>query len=277
MFTPLFKRCAVTLYGLAACLLLAGNTHAEKTDNSDNTDAIVYHGEAYALDDPTTLIYREEHQLQLRNGLPYQREVNYFDAEGKKIAQKENRYFNNAAAPDFRLHDLRNNYREQALYNDDGSLTLSLQESDGQEWQKSRIKNLPDNLIIDAGFDEFVRRHWQALLAGDQVNFSFASAARQDLVSFRLQKTSANEQQLVLSMRLQSRLLSWLLDPIELTYERPTQRLLRYRGLSNILDEQGNSYKADIRYQYPAAMPVNASSGDTSSDDTHSGSAANDQ
>ncbi|MCD8522185.1 MAG: hypothetical protein LRY66_15315 [Saccharospirillaceae bacterium] len=248
MITPLLKHCAAILSGLAAFLPVAGNAQ------TGDTDVMVYYGEAYALDEPTTLIYREEHRLQLRDGKPYQRDVNYFDAEGKMIAQKENRYFNNAAAPDFRLQDLRNNYREQALYNDDGSLTLGLQESDGQAWQEKRIKSLPDDLIIDAGFDEFVRRHWQTLLAGKQVTFSFASAARQDLVNFRLQTQSADEHRLVLSMRLQSRMLSWLLSPIELTYDRQSQRLLRYRGLSNILDEQGNSYQADIRYQYPAAV-----------------------
>lgn len=248
MFTPLLKHCAAILSGLAAFLPVAGNAQ------TGDTGVMVYYGEAYALDEPTRLIYREEHRLQLRDGKPYQRDVNYFDAEGKKIAQKKNQYFNNIAAPDFHLSDLRNNYREQAIYNDDGSLTLSLLEDGDQAWRTTRINNLPDDLIIDAGFDEFVRRHWQALLAGKQINFNFASAARQDLIGFRLKKSTANKQQLVLSMRLQSRMLSWLLNPIELTYDRQNQRLLRYRGLSNILDEQGNSYKADIHYQYPEAV-----------------------
>ncbi len=93
------------------------------------------------------------------------------------------------------------------------------------------------------------------MLSGKEVSFSFASAARQDLVGFRLERTSLDDRQLVLSMRLKSRLLAWLLDPIELTYERDSQRLLRYRGLSNMMDSAGNTYHTDIRYEYPGDCP----------------------
>lgn len=232
--------------------LLAGlifNVQAEATD------VMMYSGTAYSLDNPQQLLYCEKHRLQRRNGEPYRRTVSYFDASGKLIAKKENQYFSNPAAPDFRLQDLRRHYHEQARYKDDGSLLLILQEDSAAEEQKTRLTDLPENLVIDAGFDEFVRRHWQSLLSGKEVSFSFASAARQDLVNFRLEKTSLDERQLVLSMRLKSRLLAWLLDPIELTYERDSQRLLRYRGLSNIMDNSGNTYLADIRYEYPGACP----------------------
>ncbi len=219
------------------------------------TEVMIYSGKAYAPDNPRQLLYCEKHLLQLRGDKPYRRNVSYFNADGKLIAQKENQYFSNPAAPDFRLQDLRHHYHEQARYNDDGSLLLSLQENSAAEEQKTLLTELPENLVIDAGFDEFVRLHWQSLLSGKEVSFSFASAARQDIVNFRLEKTSLDDRQLVLSMRLKSRLLAWLLDPIELTYERDSQRLLRYRGLSNIMDSTGNTYHADIRYEYPGDCP----------------------
>ncbi len=126
---------------------------------ADATDIMIYSGKAYALDNPQQLLYCEKHHLQLRDDEPYRRNVNYFDASGKLIAQKENQYFSNPAAPDFRLQDLRHHYHEQARYNDDGSLVLTLQENPAEEEQKTRLTNLPENLVIDAGFDEFVRRH----------------------------------------------------------------------------------------------------------------------
>src|SRR5690606_41863725 len=91
---------------------------------------------------------------------------------------------------------------------------------------------------------------WQALQQGKRVDFHFASAARQDLIRFRLEPQASDNNELVLSMRLSSRLLAWLLDPIELTYDKNSQRLLRYKGLTNIQDDNCTTYKADIEYLY---------------------------
>ena len=171
-------------------------------------------------------------------------------ADDELIATKENQYYQNAAAPSFHLQDLRSNYREQAHYNNDGSLELSVQEGAAAKIQSKRINDLPEDLIVDAGFDDFVRRHWSELETGKSVSFSFASAARLDLIDFRLQQKNINKDNLVLSMRLNSRLIAWLLDPIELTYNRQTKRLMHYRGLSNIQDGEGNTYSTDIRYHF---------------------------
>lgn len=228
-------------------------------------EVITYSGKAYSMDDSRTLLYCEEHQLKLLNDEPYKRQVRYFDSNNNLIAEKENNYFSNPAAPEFSFHDKRHNYYEQARYNDDGSLTLILKEDNDSQSQKIQAGDLPDNLIIDAGFDEFVRRHWQSLLSGQTVSFSFASVARLDLISFRLKKIADDDQKLVLSMRLESRLLAWLLDPIELTYDRNNRNLLRYRGLSNIMDTNGETYSADIRYDYSSGCQSSPSSATGSS------------
>ncbi len=211
-------------------------------NDGETTEKIIkqlnYVGYAYDLNDNNRLLYREEHKLQLLNGQPCTRSVKYFSATDELIVIKENQYYQNAAAPSFHLQDLRSNYREQAHYNNDGSLELSAQENAEANIQSKRFNNLPDNLIVDAGFDDFVRRHWSELEAGKSVSFSFASAARLDLIDFRLQQKNIDKDNLVLSMRLNSRLIAWLLDPIELTY------------LSNIKDGKGNTYSTDIHYQF---------------------------
>lgn len=220
--------------------------HAE----SVATEVIHYVGNAYDLNNANSLLYKEEHQLTLINGKPSMREVIYRSSTNELMVKKTNRYSENASAPEFDLQDLRSGYREQAHYNREGGLVLSVQENQQASVQTKTLNTLPNNLIIDAGFDDFVRKHWAELEAGKNVSFSFASAARLDLIDFRLLKKDSNENELVLSMRLKSRLLAWLLDPIELTYDKQSQRLMRYRGLSNIQDVNGDSYSADIRYQY---------------------------
>jgi len=41
-----------------------------------------------------------------------------------------------------------------------------------------------------------------------------------------------------------------LIDPIELTYDRDEQRLRRFKGLSNLKTDSGDSQKVEIHYNY---------------------------
>ena len=75
--------------------------------------------------------------------------------------------------------------------------------------------------------------------------------SRLEWVNFRLIPLEREDGKLTVEMRLSSRLLSWLLDPVKLTYDEETQRLLTYRGLTNIRNKDGEGIKAEIRYTYP--------------------------
>jgi hypothetical protein len=229
------------------CLLMLPMLLQAVPVSATTTSVLEYTGTARDINDSNRVLYRESHRLTLQNQRPVSREVEYHDANGRLLATKTNRYGDNAAIPEFTLTDARKEYREQAVFQGD-ELTLSLTEQ-GNSSRKT-FRELPDDLIIDAGFDDFVRQHWPALINGERVDFHFASAARQDLIRFRLEPQASDNNELVLSMRLSSRLLAWLLDPIELTYDKTSQRLLRYKGLTNIQDDTGTTFKAMIDYQY---------------------------
>lgn len=218
------------------------------------TISLDYIGEAYDLEQPDKLLYREQHSLTQRRDnqgklIPVTRQVEYFSADGELIAEKTNQYTNAATQPDFILKDLRHNYSEQSEQLAKG-WRLTLLEN-GTTSSKV-IDDFDYELVIDAGFDDFIRKHWQALSAGKTVPFSFASVARQTSVNFEVEASNPErlQQPLKITMTLRSSLLSWLLDPIKLEYQRSTQRLLRYRGLSNIQDNDQQGQQVDIRYRY---------------------------
>ena len=218
------------------------------------TISLDYIGEAYDLEQPDKLLYREQHSLTQRRDnqeklIPVTRQVEYFSADGELIAEKTNQYPNAATQPDFILKDLRHNYSEQSEQLAKG-WRLTLLENGATS--SKVIDDFDYELVIDAGFDDFIRKHWQALSAGKTVPFSFASVARQNSVNFEVEASNPErlQQPLKITMTLRSSLLSWLLDPIELEYQRSTQRLLRYRGLSNIQDNDQQGQQVDIRYRY---------------------------
>ena len=259
---------AVLALILALCLSLTTNA-AEAVESKSLThtkdQSIHYSGTAYSLDNDQ-ILYREDHTLTMKDGQPIERTTLYYDADNQLFAEKNNRYrsqFNNSdsnnsdsnntgsdnsATPDFMLTDDRYGYSESM-------------EQDGKRWRVeykepeesgNKILSQPDYTpVIDAGFDEFVRAHWNDLMEGDTVNFSFAVPSRLEWIDFRLIPLAQKDGTLTVEMRLKSRWIAWLLDPVFLTYDIKSKRLLTYRGLTNIRTMNGDGIKAEIRYTYP--------------------------
>lgn len=216
---------------------------------SANADESVlsYRGDAFDLESGK-LLYTEHHRLTLNDGTPVKRETRYQDGDTNEFARKENTYHDDPAIPDFNLTDTRYGYREEVI-RDGGKWLVSFSEPD--ESDDGRLGK-PDYIpVIDAGFDEFVRAEWSKLIEDKTVRFSFAVPSRLEWVNFRLIPLKKDEETLTVEMRLSSRLLSWLLDPVRLTYDIESRRLLTYRGLTNIRDKDGEGIQAEIRYTYP--------------------------
>ncbi len=112
--------------------------------------------------------------------------------------------------------------------------------------------NDPDtNAVIDAGFDNFVRLQWQDLAEGEEVRFPFRLLGREDPIKMRASKaTGCEDGNLCLEIELDSWLLGNFVDPIQLTYEEGSQRLLRFQGISNLRNDQGRRQNVEILYQY---------------------------
>ena len=64
-------------------------------------------------------------------------------------------------------------------------------------------------------------------------------------------RTAGTCAQVCLQIELDSWLLGMLVDPFELTYDRGSRRLLRFTGVSNLKDGEGQSQQVDIHYRYP--------------------------
>jgi hypothetical protein len=259
--TSVVKLVIVPVLALGLSLTTNAAEAAESKNLHHTKDqSIRYSGTAYSLDD-NQVLYREDHTLTMKDGQPIERTTLYYDADNQLFAEKNNRYrsqFNNPdsnntdsdspATPDFMLTDDRYGYSESM-------------EQDGKRWRVeykepkesgNKILSKPDYTpVIDAGFDEFVRAHWNDLMKGDTVNFSFAVPSRLEWIDFRLIPLAQKDGTLTVEMRLKSRWIAWLLDPVFLSYDIKSKRLLTYRGLTNIRTIDGDGIKAEIRYTYP--------------------------
>jgi hypothetical protein len=224
----------------------AGYTQA--TERSTQTT-----GEAYDMDSGE-LLYRETHCVSSDES---EREVFYSDGDGKLLARKLVDYRSGATTPSFEQQNFYSSELIRVALRED-ELTMVIVDADSLE-ARSEVSLQTGNdlpVVIDAGFDAFVRQHWDSLVAGEQHQFQFPFADRESLVELRIGRLGcsydSNSDQ-CFRLDLANWFLRMLVAPIELGYDSDNRRLMRYRGLSNIGDVNGNGLVVDLRYDYPDA------------------------
>jgi len=160
--------------------------------------------------------------------------VDYRDSSGQLIASKELNYSTGLTQPALLMKDYRT-----------GTNT-----SVGSQYR--------EGLVVDAGFDNFVRHQWDVLAAGDTVKFPFLVAGFEEPLNMRAylnRSRSCGDEELCLEISLDSWLLGFLVEPIHLVYSRNNRTLLSYQGLSNIRGENSESLIVDIQYLYTEQTP----------------------
>lgn len=210
----------------------------------------IHHFEAVAYRlDSEQLLYNEAHRQCLQSGRLRYGTIHYTDPAGAPFAEKWLDYAAGVATPDFQLSDRRARYSEGARRR--GS-KVELNRRSGSAAIERATVSLPDNAVIDSGFDEFVRTHIGQLLQGRPVKLKFLVAGELDSFSFKaheLKKVQWNGRAAYhLRVEHDSFFVRMLLAPILLWYDAETMRLLEYRGISNIKDENGARFDARIVY-----------------------------
>ena len=182
-------------------------------------------GEARSLKDGE-LRYREYHHCsEDRSNC----QVLYKDVEGALFARKNIDYSQSLSSPSLVVEDLREG-RTQLIEGD-----------------------VEEELVVDAGFDNYVRERWAELSRGETVRFPFLIAGRDSPVSMKARQDGEEDcadGDLCLAVSLDAWLLSMLVQPIQLVYDSD-RRLMQYRGISNIRDAEGRSQEVRIDYEYP--------------------------
>jgi hypothetical protein len=208
-----------------------------------------YQGSAYAADDER-LLYREAHWLYSENGVEH-RLVVYTCPDGEPFVRKSVDTAPGAATPDVDLFDGRGGYREGVRTQDGRREVFAQADARSPERRAPLPLPAPPNAVIDAGFDAFVREHWD-LLSGAGVSpvpFLVPSQLRYVNFSARLLTEGHADGADIRWFRLS--LASWYgfaLPHIDVGYDAQTHELREYRGLSNIRDAVGRNLSVRIRF-----------------------------
>jgi hypothetical protein len=213
--------------------------------------SVEYLGIATTLDGRVEL-YRERHRVERDRDGRGTRVVVYECPDGRPYARKVVRYADWAGAPDFDLLDARDGWRERVETVGDRRRVSVRERAGGRE--RSAELSVPDQLVVDAGFDDFVRLHWDRLVAGERVDFAFLVPSRLEVMRFRVRRqgetTIDGEPALVIRLGLGA-WYAFMLPHIDVTYLEAGRRLARFEGLTNQRTPGGGHVSA--RIDFPSA------------------------
>ena len=186
----------------------------------------------------TKLMYTESHWTTSENSILKNRTVLYRCADGTPFARKEINYASSAYAPTFSFKDSRFNYQEGLRWQNGSPQVWFIRDGKSQE----KLLKASINLVADAGFDAFIKSRWPALIAAQTQSLDFALPSRLTSYGFNLQLINSLAYKSEPAHSFKLGLQSWLgfIAPnIEVIYGHNSKRLLRFKGLSNILNDQG--------------------------------------
>lgn len=110
-----------------------------------------------------------------------------------------------------------------------------------------------------------MRSQWAQLTAGKAVTASFFVPSRLDTITVSIAPVPREECEqasgevlcLVVKPAGMLRVVGWFVEPLRLAYDLERQRLQMFRGLSNLLDDEGNPQDVVVLFEYDA-VPASA-------------------
>jgi len=199
------------------------------------------------------LLYREVHwRRDAAEGA--ERWVLYQCADGRPFARKHLPASADPQARGYTLEDRRSGQKAD-VEAASGRVSIAWKEDAGSP-PVQRELDLPTGAVIDAGFDAAVRLHWQALMRGERVTLPFLVPARQRYFPVQVRRTGPQRWQGIDAQSIEVSLDTWyggIAPRLALVYASADQRLLEFRGTSNLRDQRGAYPQVTVRFIAAAA------------------------
>jgi len=223
---------------------------AALTTVATGSATMIEHYEGIAFDHNNHELYRESHWLSGNDGAR-QRLVLYTCPDGKPFARKRVREAGNSEAPGFELDDGRSAYREGVRMVDGGQREVFVRARNGGV-EKQATLDPQRNVVIDTGFDAFIRDRWDSLKPGARETLDFLVPSQLDTIELVVRRLEDDELAGTPVRRYRLELMAWYafaVPAIDIAYDADTRLLREYKGIANIRDNSGRNL--DVRIEFP--------------------------
>ncbi len=220
---------------------------------SNDTSLWEFTGKAFDINNDDVLLYKERHQVEgqcvSNTWQPMSHQVEYFKpGEDSAFASKTLSYSESLLRPSFDFRQPGFDERMVVANREDRQLEITWNTNKGEK--KTFTATVDQNVVADAGFDNFVRRNWPKIQNDQAVDFRFLATTRGEHYAFVLEQTSDSRvnADVVMEIRPSGFVTRFLVDPIILGYTSEGA-LTDYVGLTNVRENEDQHYTAHIRYQ----------------------------
>ena len=183
----------------------------------------------------------------------------YTCPDGKAFARKHVWNQPNARAPDFEFDDARDGFNEGVRTQNGARRVFARARADAVE--RSAVFATGNDTVIDAGFDAFVRSHWDTLADSSALPISFLVPSRLAPLKFSVRNVGDERIDGRDARRFRLVLASWyggFLPHIDVVYDMSSHALLRYEGIGNI--RGADARNLDVRIDFPPTEHTNDAS-----------------
>jgi hypothetical protein len=213
--------------------------------NLNVISALTLKGVAKSIDGKEVL-YSEEHQIELdEKGHNKNIRTRYLKPDGRLFATMESDFSKNKLVPEIKFEDLRFNRKEFLLIE---SEKLAFKKKIGSQDEATKYLPLLPKSVAGQGFDNFIKINFEELTKGE-VALDFGVLSEMDIYSFKAYKKESDASSTQFGISLTNPFLRMFAKELVVTYDPKTKQLLRYRGLSNILDDQSSRQNVQIDYE----------------------------
>lgn len=224
---------------------ILGATFSQIASAEESFNKVV--GTAYSVK-TGALLYRETHTI----GANGKHDVEYSEPDGLVFGHKVIDESQSKIAPSFTQVNERNGERIEVNSNSK-NIIVHYQKNKDAKVKTTDIPYKP-GMIVDAGFNAFVKEYWQSLENDTKMDVQFIAPSRQSTVGFTVSrslcKPDTQKGAECFALTPDSWVVRMLIDPILLAYDPETKRLLRFTGRANIADKNGDYKAVDIQYHY---------------------------
>lgn len=207
-------------------------------------------GEAFDAESQA-LVYTESHHWSAND----EHQVIYREPNGDIFAEKSIVYGDQPAVPDIWQYNQRIDETFKTNKTADGLLEAHYSRA-GNDASKSGLFTISDFMVVDAGFHPFVAKHWRALVAGDKLEIQYLLPTRMRAVTLDISRVKCVDKEatdVCLMITASNWFIALLAKPLQLVYELETQKLIEFRGKSNIAGKTGDYHRVKIVYRYAAS------------------------
>jgi hypothetical protein len=200
------------------------------------------------------VLYREAHFVYQAQGEQRQL-VMYRCPNGATFARKLLHDSPASASPAFDFVDGRSGYRE-GVRSKDGTREVYVQEGRDAPVHTEKLPKV-SGAVIDAGFDTYVRAHWD-MLGKATATMEFLVPSRLRFMKIRLSSSAIALDTGEPARRLRMQLDTWygfVLPEIDLNYSLSDRRLRQFEGIGSIRDDQGRNQ--NLRIEFPEGAREN--------------------